>query len=398
MYPIVVKDILIFIRDRRAMTLTFLLPILLISIFALAFGGIGTQSEDEVETIAVADSDSTSHSRQLLERMDSLDNVIIELKDERKIRSDIGRGELSEGLIIPKGYGDSMQLQAKPQLTFLYDEAQKVEASIKLSFINQGVIGPLNQTYNRLKMEEYLNGAFPENDTQTAAILLKNIDSLMSSDSKILHTESFIKPKHHTNLGLIQAVSGTAIMMLLFTVSGLSVELINEKEQGTLKRLMITPLNPLSIIIGKVLSTFIISILQLLIMIVFANLAFGLPIINHLPELTLMVVASAFAVTGFGLFLASVVSNQKQAQSLSTLIILLMSAIGGSMIPLFLMPDIMQNIAVFSINYWSIQGFYDILWRDLPFLIILNKALILFATGFLMSLLAVILFKRSIKS
>jgi ABC-type multidrug transport system permease subunit len=75
-----------------------------------------------------------------------------------------------------------------------------------------------------------------------------------------------------------------------------------------------------------------------------------------------------------------------------------MSAIGGSMIPLFIMPVWMQKIAVFSVNYWGIQGFYDIFWRMLPVtdVTFLSRAGILFAIGLVLNLLAYRLFKKNI--
>jgi len=90
--------------------------------------------------------------------------------------------------------------------------------------------------------------------------------------------------------------------------------------------------------------------------------------------------------------------NIQQAQGLSTLIILIMSAIGGSIIPLFIMPAIMKKIAVFSVNYWGIQGFYDIFWRGLPLIDILPRILVLTGIGLVMTVISVRLFKKTVIS
>ena len=75
-----------------------------------------------------------------------------------------------------------------------------------------------------------------------------------------------------------------------------------------------------------------------------------------------------------------------------------MSAIGGSMIPIFIMPAIMQKIAILSVNYWSIQGFYDIYWRHLPILDVSVRAAVLLGIGLLMIIISVRNFKRNILS
>jgi ABC-type multidrug transport system permease subunit len=109
-----------------------------------------------------------------------------------------------------------------------------------------------------------------------------------------------------------------------------------------------------------------------------------------------MIIATAFAVSSLGIFLAAIAKTRQQAQNLSTIIILIMSAVGGSMIPLFIMPSILQKIALLSVNYWGIQGFYDVFWRTLPLESILPKILILMSIGIIMTLASTQLFKKRI--
>jgi ABC-type multidrug transport system permease subunit len=109
-----------------------------------------------------------------------------------------------------------------------------------------------------------------------------------------------------------------------------------------------------------------------------------------------MIIATSFAVSSIGIFLAAIAKSRQQAQNLSTIIILVMSAVGGSMIPLFIMPSILQKIALLSVNYWGIQGFYDLFWRVLPLQDILPKILILISIGIVLTLASIRLFKKRI--
>ena len=207
-----------------------------------------------------------------------------------------------------------------------------------------------------------------------------------------------VKSTNNNQLGLLQAVAGTAVMMLLFSVVGIGMGLLDEKQEGTLKRLLYSPMNPINILFGKMLSANIISILQLLVMFVFASLVFGLDIGAHLPGMLITIVATAFACSAFGVLLASFAKNRQQVQGLSTLIILVMSAIGGSMIPLFFMPVFMQKLAVISVNYWSIQGFYDIFWRNLAVTspTFISRIVVLLLIGGILNLFAILMFKKNI--
>jgi ABC-type multidrug transport system permease subunit len=119
---------------------------------------------------------------------------------------------------------------------------------------------------------------------------------------------------------------------------------------------------------------------------------------HHLPSLVLMIITTAYACSSFGVFLASFAKSRKQVQTLSTIIIMIMSAIGGSMIPIFIMPELMQKIAVVSVNYWSIQGFYDIFMRLLPLtdITFLSRVFVLIFIGTLLNTIALLMFKKNI--
>ena len=214
---------------------------------------------------------------------------------------------------------------------------------------------------------------------------------------------SFVFGKmHNTNednqVGIVHVVAGTSVMMLLFSVAGIGESFLEEKQEGMLKKLLCSPMHPHNILFGKIIFTNIISTVQLLVMFVYAWLVCGLDIVHHLPSLVLMIIVTAYACSGFGILLASFAKSRRQVQALSTTIIMVMSAIGGSMIPIFVMPEIMQKIAVFSVNYWGIQGIYDIFWKlvSLNDFTFLSKVLVLIGIGTLLNFSALLLFRTNV--
>jgi ABC-type multidrug transport system permease subunit len=267
-----------------------------------------------------------------------------------------------------------------------------------------GIVGQKTIKKSIKKMIEKNN---PDLSPGNLAIIQQKVDEQMNnfgkSDENPANNSLGIKTtpvfaKAEQNLGLIQAVAGTAIMMLLFTVTGMGSGMLMEKEEGTLKKLLYSPIHPTSILFGKMLATIAVSIIQLSVMFIFAWVAFGLNIFIDFPSLALMILTTAFACASFGIFIASIAKTRKQVESYSTLIILVMSAIGGSMVPLFLMPAIMQHIAVVSVNYWGIQGFYDIFWRHLPITDVALRALVLVGIGSVMMVISINNFKKNILS
>ncbi|MBN1183607.1 MAG: ABC transporter permease [Bacteroidales bacterium] len=199
-------------------------------------------------------------------------------------------------------------------------------------------------------------------------------------------------------MSLVQSVAGTAVMMLLFSVAGIGGSLLEEKEEGMLKKLLCSPMHPNHILFGKLVFTNIISIIQLTIMFLYAWLVFGLDIIHHLPSLLIMIIVIAYACSGFGILIASFAKSRQQVQGLSTIVVLVMSAIGGSMIPTFVMPETLQKIAVASVNYWGIQGIFDIFIELLPIsdITFLSRVFVLLGIGSLLNFIALLMFRRNV--
>ena len=105
---------------------------------------------------------------------------------------------------------------------------------------------------------------------------------------------------------------------------------------------------------------------QLLIMFLWGSIAFGLEMRGHWAGFLIMTVATSLAASTFGLLLASVSRSRMQLVALSNLTVLVMSALGGSMFPRFLMPEVMQKVGLVTLNAWAIDGFQKVFWREEP--------------------------------
>ena len=404
MIKIFKKDLKLFLKDKRAVLLTFLLPIILISLFAFAFGGIkSNNSKPKPIPLLITDLDKSQSTEQIITKLDSLKGIEFTQMDLDKSKNQVTKGNYAGVLVFYKGFQDSLTNGHGLPIELLYDKAREMQIGLLQPLLINALMKLNVQESLHRNVAGFLRTNFPSMDKSMSNKIMKDIgENFQKSDnSKDTGTQlkmtSIVGEKKDTNLFLIQAIAGVAIMMLLFSVSGLAAGMLDEKESGTLKRLLYSPLKPNAILFGKMLTALTVSISQLTIMFVFAWMAFGLDITKNIPALILMVLSTAFAVSGIGIFLAAISKTRAQAQGLDTLVILTMSAIGGSMIPLFIMPAIMQKIAVISINYWGIQGFYDIFWRELPTIDILPRILVLLGMGLTLMLISIRLFNRNIE-
>jgi ABC-2 type transport system permease protein len=178
------------------------------------------------------------------------------------------------------------------------------------------------------------------------------------------------------------------VMFLLFTASGSAGSLLDEADSGTLERVLSSRVTMTKLLAGKLAFNTLLAFTQLTVMFLWAWAVFKVDFFSHLPGFAVMGLCTAFAVAAFGMVLASACQTRAQLGALSTLLILTMSAIGGSMFPRFLMPEAIQKAGLFTINAWAIDGFTKVFWRDLPVEDLWQQVSVLLAVGVVLFVVA----------
>lgn len=161
------------------------------------------------------------------------------------------------------------------------------------------------------------------------------------------------------------AVSGMTVMMLLFSLVGLSRSLIEERANGTLRRLLAAPIEPRALLLSKLLTNILVGMLLIAALFTFASLAFHLDVLSRWDTLLVLSFATALACTSFALVIACWAKTDKQADGVSTLLILVMAPLGGCWMPLMLLPEPVRIAARFTLPYWSVVGFQGTFWYGL---------------------------------
>jgi ABC-type multidrug transport system permease subunit len=147
---------------------------------------------------------------------------------------------------------------------------------------------------------------------------------------------------------------------------------------------------------AKFFSSIILAFLQLSVTLLFCWMVFDFPVFARPLELALLILFTAAACASFGILLAGIADSRKQIESLSTIVVLLMSLLGGSMIPAFVMPPLMQKFSMLTINYWSGEGFFDLFYRNVEFGHFAVKLGVLTLFSLVLLSISVILFRRKL--
>lgn len=395
------KDLRLFFRDRTALLLTFLLPLVLGAVFGTAMGGMGGSdggggSAARVD-LAIEDLDDTEASRDLiaaLEERDGLDVSVV--AGARRLVAD---GDFACGLIVPAGYGTGVESGAPPDLALLRDPSQTISQQVVLfqlapvllqrqvDALGSGMMDrivdlidlpaglgeiaseALRDSYARI--ETAAENAVPEatdgpTDGTGDASAALDFDPLQELPKFIGLTSEDVAGVDESGsvraAGPSHAFASMAVMMLLFSVVGAGGTLLQERSDGTLKRLQLTPAAGGAVLIGKTISMGLISMAQLVVLFTFGAIAFGVPVLESPVLLTIVSASWVFLAVSIGMLFAVTCDSQKQLEGLSTLVILVMSAVGGAWFPREITPEWFQAVGGLTPVGWAMDAYHGVLW------------------------------------
>jgi ABC-2 type transport system permease protein len=153
-------------------------------------------------------------------------------------------------------------------------------------------------------------------------------------------------------------------MFLLFSAAGAARAMLESMKAGETRRLLAAPIQPAHMLGGSFLYMLVIQVVQCYVMYLFAWLVFDVKIWQITGGLFAITLCTALATIGFGLFIGAICRTAEQLDAVGTMVILAMSAIGGSMVPRHIMPDWMQKLGLLTINGWSFDGFMSVIAPD----------------------------------
>ncbi|KAA3609580.1 MAG: ABC transporter permease [Planctomycetota bacterium] len=400
------KDLRVFRRDRSGMLLGFLLPIGLVTVFGFvmqfAFGGSGSMAKAE---LWFQDEDASETSAQMVTAL--RDSNVVKLRPRageeaigrEGLRTKLADGEAHHALIIEAGFEEALQSGELPRLTLMRDPGREMEDQLIRIGLMQAVMaatdgdlwpamigfqmrqaglqeGSVKQivaaaqgTHGLIEKffaaeEEDDEGAAGEDGEAAGTQVVDFMQNMIP-----VQEEDIAPPARPKDLSymLAQSVSGIIVMMLMFGLMACGVTLIQEEEQGTLRRLLTASVSRNAILGGKFIFTAIMGVLQLAVLFVYGELIFKVGFFQK--PLTLLVISLSLlaAITSFGLVVAAWAKTMKQAEGVSTLLILVMSALGGAWFPvqLFDMPVYAERITQCTLTYWAMNAYQQMMWNQM---------------------------------
>ncbi len=162
-----------------------------------------------------------------------------------------------------------------------------------------------------------------------------------------------------------QNVPGYTVFGVFFIIGIVASSILDERRRGTLRRLQAAPFSRAAFLLGKVTPYFLVNLVQISLMFALGRVVFHMDLGRSVLGLVLVSVSTAAAATGLGLLVAALGHTAVQVSGLATLLALVLAAVGGMMVPTFVMPTWMQRLAHLSPHFWALRGYQDLIVRGL---------------------------------
>lgn len=380
------KEFLVLVRDWAGLGLIFIMPALLVLVMTLIQDSSFRKLNETSLEILFLDRDQDSLSAQIRRGFDSTGflQVVTEIDGqpltEEILFDQVARGKYQMGVVIREGATDAIRARGQrlvQQTLGLGDETTgdtMASARIVLYFdpaIKNSFKVTLRNALQNFTSQIEGGILFKSLTDELSQYLPEPPQPLKNPGGGIIYEEIYATDEYNQIIpnSVQHNVPAWTIFAMFFIIIPLTGNLIKERESGLATRLRMMPGNRFQALSAKVFVYMTVGLLQCLLMLQFGKHIlpmFDVPALVFGPEklaLALMALATILAATGYSVLVGSVAHTHDQAAVFGTVSVILLAAIGGIWVPVFMMPDLMQEASIISPLNWSLSGFYDILLR-----------------------------------
>jgi ABC-2 type transport system permease protein len=356
---IATKDLKERIRDRSAILIAIVAPLVLAFIFNAIFSGIGGGSS--AIPLGYVDQDGGPVAQAFVQQVLGPLNKggQISFRSETTVdgaRSLVSRGTLYAVIVIPAGFSQAVQTAAPASMQVMGNVDSPISTEIARS-IAEGYAAELNRI--RLSVATVAARSIaPLSPDQISAIAARAAVAEapvavqdVSSKTKQLDIKSFY-------------AAGMAVFFLFFTVQFGVTSLLEERNEGTMARLLAAPITRASILAGKVLTSFLLGVTSMTVIVIATSLLFGATWGNPLG-VAILVLAAVLSATGITALVASFARDAEQAGNFQTIVAVVLGLLGGTFFPVSQAPGILSSLTFIAPQAWFLRGLGDLHGGDL---------------------------------
>lgn len=405
------KEFLLLTRDLGGLAILFVMPLVLIITITIIQEGTFKSLNNTKIPILVVDYDSGKISKNIIEGLTNAATFDVYIQDdELEAKEMVFKGDYQLAIIIPKNLSVELAQKVAQNVNHILNEfgvEEEIVESTKASITKKEIIlyfDPATQIAFKSSVKNGIDKMISKIETQS---IYKAFQEQITDDptQAVFDTESFITFKEilprkkdeeiHPN-SVQHNVPAWSLFAIFFIIVPLSINMVKEKTQGTFVRLRTHPVSYATVLGGKTLVYVGVCIIQFVLMLligVFVFPAIGLPTLEvsgRLPYLFVVAFFAGLAAVGLGLLLGTVAKTQEQSAPFGATFVVVLAALGGVWVPVFVMPKMMQVLSNISPINWGLNAFYDIFLRQGNLKDILQEISLLFLFFLITTFVAII--------
>jgi ABC-2 type transport system permease protein len=347
------KDLKARIRDRSALLIGIIVPLGLAFIFNAIFGGISGDSKAISLGVVVEDHGAVGQSfiRNVLGplRHSGLIAVRIEATTD-EARALVAKGTLSAVIAVPAGFTKAVEANRPASIGVI----EKADAPLTAE-IARSIAAGYASDLNRVRLSVAAVAASSPGITRARIVRLASLAAAtvpplavrdISASTKELDSKSFF-------------AAGMAVFFLFFTVQFGVTSLLEERNDGTMARLVAAPIPRSSILGGKLLTSFVLGMVSMLVLVVATSLLFGASWGNPVGVL-ILIAAATLAAMGIMALIATFAKNAEQAGNWQAVVAVILGLLGGTFFPVSQAPGILSRLTFVAPQAWFLRGLGDL--------------------------------------
>ncbi len=359
-------------RDRRILPIVFIAPI-----FQLLILGYAANLDVRDIPAVVCDLDRSRESRELQEEFfaSGYFRVASYVENYEQLEARLKNGEATIGIVIPQGFGRRLAADTGPQLQLFGDGSESSLAVIALN-------------YASIIVDRYSN-----------RYLLDRLGGLPTSMKPVqpdLKIRIWYNPELKSQNFMVPGI--LAMLLMVMTMMLTSLAIVKEKEVGTLEQLIVTPIRPFQLVVGKLVPFILIGTVDIALVILVARLLFGILIAGSVFLLFALSGVFLISTLGIGLLVSTVSKTQQQAMMTSVFFVMLpMIILSGFVFPIENMPQLIQYATlVLPLRYYFIivRGIF---LKGAGMAELWDETLILFGIGVLILVVSALRFRKRLE-
>lgn len=385
------KEMRLFFNDRRAVIVSFIVPIAIASFFGAIFNG-GGDSEPAKIDVAIVDLDNSPISQGIVAGARGDASLNVTAAAEPEAREAVRRGDLPVAVVIPKGFGDAagqafFGAGEKPPLDLAFAPSRSMELAVVRGVMTQHVMQAVSrEMFSGAQGRQVIESTLPAIESSTMTPEQKRLMQQFLGSARELSAQQAaggpagagaggisvpytVREQAMTSgddrpyNGYAHSFGGMAVQFLLFAMANLGVEMLLERRRGLWKRFRSAPVSKLNLLAGKAVSGAFICLLILCVCFAFAMAVFGVRIYGSVIGFLLIAVACALMASTFGLLVAALGNSPATARGITTFAVLIMVMLGGAWVPAFVFPAWLQQVTMVVPVRWAVDGLDAMTWR-----------------------------------